>query len=90
MSTPSNAALQSSLDETVESFPHEACLTCECFLGLVAQLYGDVDANGKQILKAYKVDRKNMHACLGCDPCPPGDKYAKYIRQKQAEKIITL
>jgi len=30
-----------------------------------------------------KVDRKDMHHCLGCDPCPPGDLYAEYMKKKQ-------
>ena len=78
------------LKETAESFPYDACLTCECFLGLVAQLGIVADPAGRSLLEQYKVPRKEMHACLGCDPCPPGDHYAKYIRQKQARKIITL
>jgi hypothetical protein len=74
--------IQSTLDETVGSFPHPACQTCECFLGLVAQLHSLADANGKEILKTYKVQSKEIHACLGCDPCPPGDRYADYISSR--------
>ena len=74
--------IQSTLDETVQSFPHQACQTCECFLGLVAQFHSQADAKGKEILIAYKVQRNEIHACLGCDPCPPGDRYADYVSSR--------
>jgi hypothetical protein len=78
------------LTETAASFPQDSCLTCECFLGLVMQLGLDADTDCQPLLAQYKVPRKEIHNCLGCDPCPPGNSYAKYIRFKQAEKIITL
>ncbi|MCX6066636.1 MAG: hypothetical protein NT121_12905 [Chloroflexi bacterium] len=78
------------LHETVASFPHDPCLTCECFLGLVARLRLDAGAESQPLLDTYKVPRQEMHSCLGCDPCPPGNRYAQYIQQKQAAKLITL
>lgn len=33
---------------------------------------------------------KDMHKCLGCDPCPPGDLYAEYTKKKQKSDLITL
>jgi hypothetical protein len=85
-----SAQAESIIKESAESFPHDACLTCECFLGLVSQLSIDTEPAGRTVLEAYKVPRKEMHACLGCDPCPPGDRYAGYMRQKQSRKLITL
>ena len=82
--------VESILNETVQSFPHTACLTCECFLGLVTQLQIDSGAESRALLAPYKVGREEMHACLGCDPCPPGNRYAKYMIRKQSEKLITL
>ncbi len=78
------------LDEAVASFPHGACLTCECFLGLTAQLSVDADGEGKLLLGDYKVERGVMHSCLGCDPCPPGNQYTDYMREKRASTLIQL
>lgn len=66
-----------------ENFPHEACRACECFHGYVAQLRVDADAHSKEIFAEYAVKRGEMHGCLGCDPCPPGNLYAEYIKRKQ-------
>ena len=82
--------VQKFLDVAVVSFPHDACLTCECFLGYIMQLHLDADADGRELLARYQVDRNSMHSCLGCDPCPPGDLYALYIRNKKGPQIITL
>ena len=78
------------VDETAVSFPHAACLTCECFLGLIAQLRVDSEPEAKDFLKIFLVDRTRMHACLGCDPCPPGDRYAVYMREKRFPGLISL
>jgi hypothetical protein len=82
--------IQTMLKEAEESFPHGACLTCECFLGYVAQLRIDSDAECKEAFAPYKVKREDMHSCLGCDPCPPGDLYASYSKRKQLPPLITL
>lgn len=66
------------------SFPHGECTTCECFLGYIAQLHIDSDSADKDIFTPYKVNRAEMHHCLGCDPCPPGDLYAEYVKKKQS------
>ena len=81
---------QNCLDVVVDSFPHDACLTCECLLGYVTQLHLDADADGRELLAFYKVDRNRMHSCMGCNPCPPGDLYAEYVRSKKGPQIITL
>lgn len=76
--------------ETEDSFPHRECLACECFLGLVTQLRIDAEPEAKEILTAFQVERKQMHGCLGCEPCPPGDRYALYMREKRFSNLITL
>lgn len=68
------------INQTVDSFPHSQCQTCECFLGYVTQLEMNSDPIGKAFLKALKPDRSEIHSCLGCDPCPPGDQFAAYLR----------
>jgi hypothetical protein len=82
--------IESILQETEASFRHEECRTCECFLGLVTQLRLDTPAEARAPLDARRVARNEIHGCLGCDPCPPGDRYAAYMRQKQAAKLITI
>ena len=82
--------VQTLLTHAEETFPHarDVCGTCECFLGYLAQLRIDSGPADKDIFISFKVDRKDMHHCLGCDPCPPGDLYAEYIKKNQ--NLITL
>lgn len=70
------------LDRARASFPHDACLTCECFLGYVAQLEIDTDADPGSLLAGMGIDRKRTHRCLGCEPCPPADLFAEYLRER--------
>ena len=90
MSRMTKTQIQTRLAEAETSFPHTACLTCECFLGYVAQLRLDADEDGKELLAQYKVERDKMHSCLGCDPCPPGDLSVAYIREKRKNTLITI
>ena len=82
--------VQDFLAVAADSFPHGACLTCECFLGYVARLRVDSDETSRDLIGEYQVERTSMHSCLGCDPCPPGDLYAEYTRKKQQLPLITL
>lgn len=77
--------IQALLQGAEVSFPHShgVCNTCECFLGYVAQLRIDSDSADKDLFTPYKVNRAEMHHCLGCDPCPPGDLYSDYMLKKQ-------
>jgi hypothetical protein len=65
------------------SFPHDLCPSCECFLAYLAQLRIDADPADRDLFRLFKVDRNDMHKCLGCDPCPPGDLYAEYMQKKK-------
>ena len=82
--------VQTLLTQAEESCPHarDVCSTCECFLGYLTKLRIDSDPADKDLFLPFKVDRMDMHHCLGCDPCPPGDLYADYI--KKNEPLITL
>jgi hypothetical protein len=70
------------LNKAMNSFRHEECATCECYLGFLTQLEIDADQEGRQYLQEYLPPRDQTHACLGCDPCPPGILYAEYLRKK--------
>jgi len=82
--------IQSRLTQAEETFPHvrEVCSTCECFLGYLAQLRIDSDPADKDLFIPFKVKREDMHHCLGCDPCPPGDLYAEYMKKKQTPTTL--
>jgi len=90
MSKLSRGEVQAFLEAAADSFPHDACLTCECFLGFVTRLHVDTDETSQDLIREYRVERKSMHSCLGCDPCPPGDLYAEYARKNQGRQLITL
>jgi ubiquinone/menaquinone biosynthesis C-methylase UbiE len=55
------------------------CRTCECLQGLLTQLELDC-AEAAELVKPLKVAAEEMHECLGCDPCPPGEAFAQYLR----------
>lgn len=71
-----------------DSIAHGTCYTCECFLGYLAQLRIDSDPADRDMLLPFHVERSEIHRCIGCDPCPPGDLYAAYLKKKQ--NLITL
>ncbi len=72
--------LRALLEQAQESFPHDECLTCECFLGYLTQL--GIDAGGEihSLLDEMGIDYQHAHSCMGCDPCPPADLFADYLR----------
>ena len=90
MSKLNRDEIQAMLQGVEDSFPHDFCNTCECFLGYIAQLRIDSDSADKDLFTPYKVDRKDMHHCLGCDPCPPGNLYSEYMQKKQQSMPIAL
>ena len=79
----SSAQIAVLINNAVDAFPQEECATCECFLGYIYQLELDSDGLSQDFVKKYKPDRKEVHACLGCDPCPPGDHFAEYLRENR-------
>jgi hypothetical protein len=90
MPTLGRDELQILLQAVEDSFPYGECNTCECFLGYIAQLRIDSDSADKDLFIPYKIDRASIHRCLGCDQCPPGDLYAKYMLKKQKSTLIKL
>ncbi len=59
--------------------PMEECWTCDCLQGLLTQLEMDADTNVADLTSVLKKGRDQMHGCLGCDPCPPGEQYSQYL-----------
>ena len=91
MSKLTRDEVQTFLATAVDSFPHDECLTCECYLGYVTRLRIDSDKDSREIFEDYRAERNIVHSCLGCDPCPPGDLYAAYVRKNKPQApLITL
>jgi hypothetical protein len=82
----SNLQAQSLIENVITTLPQEECISCECFLGYITQLEMDADESARGLIQQYRFERRNVHSCLGCDPCPPGDQYGKYLRDAQMEK----
>jgi len=59
---------------------HEPCWTYDCLQDLLTQLELDTDQDVSDMTDELKTDREQMHGCLGCDPCLPGEVYADYLR----------
>lgn len=83
MTTLSVSQVKELIKKAEESFRHEECKTCECYLGYVTQIHIDTNPEGQQFLKGYQPPRGEVHSCLGCDPCAPGILYSGYLRKKK-------
>jgi hypothetical protein len=70
------------LERARESFSHDACLTCECFLGYLALLSMDAGEKVGSLLAEMGIDPKRTHSCLSCEPCPPADLFAQFLLER--------
>lgn len=66
--------------EAAAAVRHEPCRTCDCFIGYLVQLELDAVDDVAAITAPLHGPRSEMHACLGCDPCPPGALFTRYQR----------
>ena len=86
-------AVRSTLQEPEAVLPHDECRTCECLQGFLTQLHLDADENVGALIRPRLAARGQVHGCLGCDPCPPGDQFAAYLRgphSSRQQPIILL
>jgi hypothetical protein len=75
------------LDRLKTSVAKKECWSCDCMQGLLTQLELDCP-QATELVDPLKVPARQMHSCLGCEPCPPGAVFAEYLRgmnQKAAE-----
>jgi len=79
-------SLQPALDE-------EKCVGCECLAGALLELrlaLEELPAGADQAeilaLVTAALKRGERHACLGCQPCNPGDILANFYRDQQAQE----
>ena len=67
--------------DCVAGFPRDECRTCDCFQGYLTQLEIDATEDVSDIVGPFKVTNEEMHACLGCDPCPPGTTFSEHLKK---------
>jgi hypothetical protein len=70
----------------------EKCSACECLQGALVELRLALEElpEGPEPARLLSDIRAAMqvrtpHACLGCQPCNPGDILADFYRQQQAQ-----
>jgi hypothetical protein len=75
------------------ALPHAECRTCECLQGFLTQLGLDAPEDTGALIRPWLTPPGQVHGCLGCDPCPPGDQFAAYLRgpnSSRQQQIILL
>jgi len=72
--------------ELESSVARPECLTCDCFQGLLTQLELDCPEDVRDLAGRLKAAPEKMHGCLGCDPCPGGALFAKYLKARNNNK----
>jgi len=72
--------INTTLQELEASLAHGECRTCECLQGFLTQLHLNADEDAGALLRPWLAARGEVHGCLGCDPCPPGERFADYLR----------
>jgi hypothetical protein len=71
----------------------QQCATCECLQGALVELklaLEELPAGGDQAGLLAEVDaalhRGDLHACLGCQPCNPGDILVEFYGGQQTRE----
>jgi hypothetical protein len=74
----------------------EKCVECECLQGALMEIrlaLEDLPATADQdrLLSGVRhaMNGRSPHACLGCDPCNPGNILADFYRAQQASEVAT-
>ena len=68
------------VDRLTLSVARKECRSCECFHALLTKVRHDCP-EAATIAVPLQISTKNMHHCLGCEPCAPGDVFADYLRR---------
>jgi hypothetical protein len=73
----------------------DKCAGCECLQGALVELklaLEELSAEADRTSLLARVEtalrRGEPHACLGCQPCNPGDILANFYREQQAHETI--
>jgi hypothetical protein len=71
------------LDRLKDAAMRQECWSCECLRGFLAQMELDAAQDAQPLLAKHRVPAQNIHACLGCEPCPPAEIFAEYLIRKR-------
>ena len=82
MSSPDRRLAEAMVEELEGCVARPECLTCDCFQGMLTQLELDCDEDITDVAGRLKMPKEKMHGCLGCDPCPGGVLYARYLKSR--------
>jgi hypothetical protein len=76
--------IEALLDRLRREVTRRECRSCECLQGFISQMERDAAQDAKPLLAKHRVVPKKIHACLGCEPCPPAEIFAKYLLRKRS------
>jgi len=62
------------------------CRSCECLQVFLVQLKIDYKLKNFPNIDKMLISREKQHQCLGCDPCPPAELFAKYLKKTKRLK----
>ncbi len=65
------------LIDLTEYWTVEKCRGCECLQGALTQLGSDFPEMGEDV---GRLSTSRTHECLGCEPCPPANAWAEYLK----------
>lgn len=78
------------LDRLKELVSKDDCWSCDCLQGFLVRLELDSVEDVTSLTSPLKVPTERMHGCLGCDPCPPGEAFAEYLRRQNAQTSFAM
>ncbi len=74
----------------------EKCSRCECLQGALMEIRLTLEdlprsADQERLLSEVRhaMNVRSPHACLGCEPCNPGNILADFYRAQQAAEVAT-
>jgi hypothetical protein len=93
---PSDLALiAKTLHSLSPALADDKCAGCECLQGALVELKLALeelpgDTHRAELLAQVEtaLGRGERHACLGCEPCNPGNILAGYYREQQAREVV--
>lgn len=71
------------LDSLAEDWGVEKCRQCECLQGVLVQIKLDWPELEDEVDRFVS---KEVHSCLGCEPCQPAEVWTEYLKEKEKIK----
>jgi hypothetical protein len=89
------ALIAKTLGSLGPALAEDQCAGCECLQGALVELKLALeelpgDAHHAELLARVEtaLGRGERHACLGCEPCNPGNILAEYYREQQTREPV--